>query len=333
MIYRSLRSTVPALAVGTLALAAGCTGQPTVVPAGSAGLDLPPSASAPVRADAKAVETAAQTATPRPRSRTQAPPRATPARNVVEATQRPARADAEQPTTPKAKAKVPVASAAAPRAATAALPPTGTYRYAVTGTSSLGPPPATSTLVVADGGAGRQLWTLDFRRQDGAGIVEELTLRQDNAGAHLTAYRLDASTGIAGVILEFAPERPALLSPSAGRAGTTWRFDLGTSEDGCATAKGVGTLLDPGSASSLRTFQITTTVRTVGPASCIQLNGERTQEIGHPRDSLLPTTIDSDLQGTVAGVAFAATIAAERAPTESRSPARPRILPADRLRR
>lgn len=214
-----------------------------------------------------------------------------------------------------------------------ALPAVGTYSYALSGTSSLGPPPATSTIAVADAGGGAQLWTVDSRRGDGAGMVEELTLSQDEAGIHLSTYRLDASTGIAGVILEFEPTEPVLLTPIAGNAGTIWPFDLGTSADGCATATGTGELLESAGAANRR-FRLTTTVRTVGPAFCVAIEGERTQEISHPAESLLPTRIASDLRGRVGGVPFTAVTRATRPPdaVDSAAGSTLPIVLADRVR-
>jgi hypothetical protein len=194
------------------------------------------------------------------------------------------------------------------------MPGPGTYTYTMTGTSSLGPAPRTSTITVADAGSGAQHWTVDSRREDGAGTVEELTLRQAAAGIYVSAYRLDASTGIAGVILEFTPTAPILLTPTAAKAGTTWPFDLGTSTDGCATAKGTGQLIDAGNATGTRQFRLTTTLHTVGPAFCVAIEGDRTEEIRHPTEAMLPTEIDSDLRGRVGGVPFTATTKARRPP-------------------
>jgi hypothetical protein len=299
-------------------------GQPTVVPAGSVGLEVSADqatttervASAPASAPGEREKSNAQTT-----ARKAPPPTVAKQRASIPEPSRPTdplpRAASKKALKPASK---PAAAAAAPLAAkadtAAALPRMGTYTYRLTGSSSLGPPPRTSTLTVADGGSGDQLWTLDQRREDGAGLIEELTLRREKDGIYLSAYRLDASTGIAGVVLVFKPDSPVLLTPAGGTAGTTWRFDLGTSTDGCATAKGVGALLDAGDARSARTFRLSTTLQTVGSAGCVQLDGERVQEISHPRQQLLPTLIDSNLRGTVAGVAFRATTEATRSPSE-----------------
>jgi hypothetical protein len=146
-------------------------------------------------------------------------------------------------------------------------------------------------------------------------MIEELTLRQNDTGVYLSAYRLDASTGIAGVILQFRPAAAVLLAPTSAKPGTTWPFDLGTSADGCATAKGTGEVLDPGDGTStlVRRFRLTTSLHTVGPALCVALEGERTEEIRHPVNTLLPNEIDSDMRGTVAGGPFTARTRATRA--------------------
>lgn len=324
-----------AACAGMAVLLAAACGQPNVVPAGSVGLEIPaePAAASvpaqPAPRTAPAAEPAAAKAT-KPPARLRGA-----AKKQVEAPVAAAVAPAQQPGAPRAKVQTkkaapgPAAKPAAPRMA--ALPGNGTYTYKLSGSSSLGPPPPTFTLTVSDAGSGAQLWTMDQRRKDGAGLIEELTMRRQTAGVALLAYRLDASTGLAGVILEFKPQRPVLLTPIGGEAGSTWRFDLGTSTDGCATAEGVGALLDAGDGSSARKFRLEATLRTVGAASCVQINGERVQEIAHPSDLLLPTLIDTNLQGTVAGVAFKAGTAATRSPSSGAAPQSSRpAMAADR---
>lgn len=334
------RAAVLGSAGALVVFVAGCGGQPSVVPAGSAGVEIAVQNSAPPAPDSGADDQPRPTRAPKaaaaagpkasePPARASAAAPAKKASSAATAVAAPAR---ELAVAPKTSASA-VGKRARPRTA-AALPGTGTYTYSVTGSSSLGPPSKTSTLTVADAGRGAQLWTLDSRREDGAGLIEELTLSRSDAGVQLSAYRLDASTGIAGVILEFAPAAPVLLTPSTGRSGTTWPFDLGISADGCAKAKGIGELLDPGRGTGDRLFRVTTTVRTVGPASCIALEGDRVQDISHPTTSLLPTRIESDLRGTVAGVAFKATTDATRSqPAGDTTGALQRIVAVDRVRR
>ncbi|MGQ0468155.1 MAG: hypothetical protein ACT4QG_22915 [Sporichthyaceae bacterium] len=309
---------------GLVVLLLAACGQPTVVPAGSAGLEVP---AEPRAAQAKpkappVAQPAAKAAKPSSKAVPAKKQAAAPAAEQVQAAEAPA--PQAQPTKAASSPKRP--------APPAALPGVGTYTYKLIGSSSLGPPPPTFTLTVADAGSGAQLWTMDQRRQDGAGLIEELTLRRQKAGVALSAYRLDASTGLAGVILEFNPDKPVLLTPSGGNAGSTWSFDLGTSTDGCATADGEGVLLDEGKGSALRMFRLTTTLRTVGSASCVRLEGERVQEISHPANLMLPNLIDSTLEGTVAGVAFKANTAATRSPAKGQVASRP-ALATDRVRR
>ncbi len=322
-----------------LLVAAGC-GQPTVVPAGSAGMEVPVEQVTQTATDTgstpdrpAATDARAATSEPtKPASKASTPAAAKKPQPAAVAAQTPEKPRGVSARSKPAKGTAAVATEPAAVEAAAALPRTGTYTYALTGTSSLGPPPPTSTLTVADAGSGAQLWTLDARRDDGAGLVEELTLRTEPAGVYMAAYRLDASTGIAGVILEFAPNKPVLLTPTAGKPGMTWPFDLGTSGDGCSAAKGVGELL-PGSAST-HIFRLTTTVRTVGPASCVQIAGKRVQEITYPKASFLPTRIDSDLQGKVAGVPFKAATDATRSQSSDSAASTPhQDLAADRVRR
>lgn len=317
---------------GLAALFLAACGQPSVVPAGSVGLEVPGEPQAATAAPEAKAPGGGEPAAPASKSSGKTPTAS--AKKRAEAPAGPAQV-AEAPA-PKAQAQIQAkkaASAASPKRPApgpAALPEAGTYTYKLTGSSSLGPPPPTLTLTVAEAGAGAELWTMDQRREDGAGLIEELTLHREKSGVSISAYRLDASTGLAGVILEFKPKKPVLLTPGGGKAGSTWSFDLGTSTDGCATANGEGVLVDVGDDASARKFRLTSTLRTVGPASCVQLNGERVQEISHPTDRLLPILIDSNLQGTVAGVAFKATTAATRS-ASAQTASRPEPA-ADRVR-
>ncbi|MGQ0624864.1 MAG: hypothetical protein ACT4PP_09505 [Sporichthyaceae bacterium] len=304
---RRIRRPILAAAV---ALLAACGGQPTVVPAGSAGLEIP---------QGKPRATTVTDELPTSSEASRAPKAERPSDNTPKqkVPRKPDRSAKAGTAAPAEAVPAPPDEVSAPKSAPVglALPAPGAYTYAVTGTTTLGPPPPTSTLTVADAGQGSQLWTLDTRREDGAGLIEELTMSSSPGGVYLSAYRLDASTGIAGVILEFAPPEPVLLTPAAGKAGRTWRFDLGRSKDGCSTATAKGELIDPGdpaSAKSVRHFRLTTTVRTDGPASCVQVTGARIQDIHHGATSMLPIKLDSDLQGDVAGVAFTATTRSTR---------------------
>lgn len=343
------RSAAAGFTGAVLLLAGGCGGLPTVVPAGSAGMEVAPDAprSQPATAGpeqaAAATRTASPPAAPRaPRPVAAAVPRAAEGAPVLSARGTPASGPKAGPRARALSAadrggaagsRPAAAPAASPRGRVtgppaAALPAAGTYAYALSGTSSLGPPPRTSTITVAEAGAGRQLWVVDSRRADGAGMVEELTLDRREAGpagagVYMTAYRLDASTGFAGVILEFAPASPVLLTPAAAPPGTTWRFDLGTSADGCAAATGTGEVLDPDAGSAVRRFRLTTTLVTVGPALCVAIAGERTQEIRHPAASLLPIRIDSDMRGRVGAAPFTATTRATRASDAADGASRP----------
>ncbi len=207
-----------------------------------------------------------------------------------------------------------------------ALPQVGDYSYAMTGTSSLGKPPATMKLQVAKaGGADEQIWTLDARREDGAGIIEELTLGRQDDGVYLSAYRLDGSTGIAAIVLEFSPPSPVLLEPDAAKPGQSWSFDM-ESKDGCTTAHTEGVLVSEakagGGTASLRHIRLTQTLKTVGPPTCPAVTAKRVQDTYHAVDVALPTRIDSDLNGSLGAVPVKANTQATLTSPTPKSPAR-----------
>jgi hypothetical protein len=278
-----------------VALVAGCGGQPDVTPAGDAGLDVPYDDANPG---------AAGTAKPVP-SAAPAKPGATPPPAI------PLPGGTFQPPKPVKTGKpgaTPVPGVPVPPPAGGlTLPQPGDYTYALTGTSSLGKPPSTMKAQVAGtAGTDEQIWTLDARRPDGAGIIEELTLARQADGIYLSAYRLDASTGIAAVVLEFAPPTPVLLEPDAGKAGQTWEFDL-ESKDGCAAAHTAAVLVSAGKpggdgANALRHVRLTTTLKTIGPPTCASISAKRVQDTYHAPAAALPTRIDNDLSGSLGAI-------------------------------
>lgn len=273
-----------------LLLVAGCGGQPNVTPAGSAGLDVPyddtaaPGAKPSASASALPSGASPPPVIPLPGSTFSAPKPVKPVKGG----------------TPKPGAAVPVASGAL------VLPELGDYSYAMTGTSSLGKPPAVMKLQVAKaGGNEEQIWTLDARRDDGAGIIEEFTLVRQDDGVYLSAYRMDASTGIAAIVLEFAPPSPVLLEPDAAKVGQPWSFDL-ESKDGCSTVHTEGVVVSeakPGSGpSSLRHIRLTQNLKTIGPPTCPAVTAKRVQDTYHSAGVALPARIDSDLNGSLGAV-------------------------------
>lgn len=203
-----------------------------------------------------------------------------------------------------------------------ALPALDTYSYALSGTSTLGPPPKTMKLNVSATATTpvAQLWSVDARRGDGGGIVEDLTLTRQDDGIYLSGYRLDASTGIAEVALDFAAPTPVLFTPDGGPAGRAWSFDL-KSTDGCATAHGEGVVVAPGSATAPRHFKLTLALRSVGPATCVALTGKRVFDFIHPVGALLPSRLDAVLDGRLAGVPVQSDTEATAAPAP-KTPAR-----------
>lgn len=280
-------------------LLGGCGGQPQVTPAGSAGLEAPyddsvpgagTSTSRPIASPSPDASASPPPAIPLP-SGTFSPPK--PVKRGKGGRAAPAAPDGDAPVDPPRNALV--------------LPKLGTYTYALTGSSSLGKPPATMKLAVdnADGGD-EQIWTQDARRPDGAGIIEELTLSRQADGIYMSAYRIDGSTGIAAVVLEFAPPTPVLLEPDGAKPGQTWKFDL-ESKDGCTAAHTDAVLVSdakPGGdgTTSLRHVRLTTTLRTIGPPTCAAVSAKRVYDTYHAAGAALPTRIDSDLSGTLGGI-------------------------------
>ncbi|HUR74195.1 MAG TPA: hypothetical protein VMZ00_07955 [Sporichthya sp.] len=294
---RSGRSSQAAALAALLLLVGGCGGQPTVTPAGSAGLDVPyDDAAAPGGKPSASAERLASEATPLP---------AIPLPGSTFAPPKPAKPGKGTKTAPPGVPVVPAASGLA-------LPQVGTYSYAMTGTSSLGKPPATMKAEVATAGGGdEQLWTLDARRDDGSGMIEEITLGRQDDGVYLSAYRLDASTGIAAIVLEFAPAAPVLLEPDIGKPGQTWAFDM-ESKDGCASVHTEGVLVSeakPGgaAAAALRHIRLTQNLKTVGPPTCPSVTAKRVQDFYHAAGVALPNRIDSDLSGTLGAIPVKAT--------------------------
>jgi hypothetical protein len=297
---------------------AGC-GAPSVTPAGSAGMIIPyvDPVAATTLAVAAPPPTAATTAAPtvnhRANPKGSATPAAVPASEpVATAAAAPVAAvSAPKPKPKPAPAKTHVITGK-PVEENLALPKEGTYNYALTGSSSIGPPAATMHLTVGDGSPSGQLWTLDGRRSDGGGLVEEFTLTRDADGIHLHTYRLDASTGTAGVILDFQPSAPLLFEPDRAATGQTWEFDM-TSTDGCASSHTTATMVAAGGPGSLRHLRLHSDLNTIGPVSCIPVHGQRTEDLYHPSNAVLPSRIDSDLSGTLAGIPVRATTSATTA--------------------
>jgi hypothetical protein len=283
----------------TAALLAGCGGQPTVTPAGSAGLDVP-------YADTGTAVTGRTGPTAAPSVPGSTPLPAIPLPGSTFAAPKPAKPGkgGSPRVTPAPGSGLVPAPVVDNRLA---LPALGDYTYALNGTSSLGKPPSTMKAGVAAGsGADEQIWTLDARRDDGSGMIEEITLGRQDDGVYLSAYRLDASTGIAAIVLEFAPTAPVLLEPDTAKPGQTWSFDM-ESKDGCASVHTEGVLVSeakPGgtAAATLRHVRLTQNVKTVGPPTCPSVTAKRVQDFYHVARAAFPNRIDSDLNGTLGAV-------------------------------
>lgn len=212
----------------------------------------------------------------------------------------------------------------APGAGEIALPALGTYSYALAGTSTLGTPPKTMKLNVSATATTpvAQLWSIDARRGDGSGIVEDLMLTRQDGGVYLSGYRLDASTAIAEVILDFATPTPVLFTPDGGAVGRTWSFDL-KSKDGCAAAHGEGVVATTGTAAAPRHFKLSIALKAIGPATCVALTGKRVLNFYHPVGALLPSRLDAVLDGRLAGVPVQSDTHATSAPGAPKTAARP----------
>lgn len=324
-------------ALGAVVMLSGCGGSDPVIPAGAAGLELPVEA-APASAQAAPLPTGDQAAAPGSRAPAVPRPEPTPAASAGKPAQtqpvdaakpKPAKAgEAGKPGEPAnapAPAKPKEAESKAVTASAVALPALGTYSYALTGTSTFGPAAPTMSLTIVQGAAtGQQFWTQDARRDDGSGIIEELTLHRQDDGIYLSAYRLDVSTGLAGLILEFAPKAPVLLAPDRAGPGQRWEFDL-ESADGCATAHTEGVVIADGQGGGkavARHLRLTSVVTSTPLPACPPVAAERVQDIHHPMGLFLPSRSDSDLDGTLAGVPAAATSRAALDSGPAQQPAR-----------
>lgn len=295
--------------VGLVGLTAGCSNDSSETAGPGPGSDATRASASP---------NPSRTATPPAPLPVGAPPPAIPLPEGVSTLAPPS-----PPTKGKGKKGRPAPGKTAPPAATEdvlALPAPGTYAYALIGTTSLGRPPADLDLTVAaaaGAGPGAQVWTFDGRRDDGSGLLEELTLGRQADGIYLSGYRLEASSGIAGVTLAFTPPKPVLLEPDRAKPGQTWSYDL-ESTDGCQAAHVDAVLVSDAKVASAgsRHVRLTTTVRTVGPPTCPSISAKRVQDNYHPAAALLPSRMDSDLQGSLAGIPVRADTEATLMPPE-----------------
>lgn len=116
------------------------------------------------------------------------------------------------------------------------LPAAGTYTYDVSGTSSLGALPPTTTFVVEDIAGQRQRWTLNRPDRDGQATRETLELLSDFDGLRIAAHRIEHTTPAGPLVIDLAAaQRPPLYVPYFRKPGE-WSFDL-SSADGCYSAR------------------------------------------------------------------------------------------------
>jgi hypothetical protein len=212
---------------------------------------------------------------------------------------------------PKTAAIAPTTRRAAAKAATAdaalAMPAAGSQVYDMSGTSSLGPPPRTMSLTVADvpGVAGAQRWTFEARTPDGNGVTEDLALGRGPDGVYMSGYRLELSRGI-GVTFDFAPATAVLLFPDRPRTGRSWEFEM-VSNDGCAKVHTEGILVAAaGGDARERHIRLSSALVGTHKPACVEVDAHRILDVWQSAGSALPTRLDTDFTGSVSGVPFTA---------------------------
>lgn len=186
-------------------------------------------------------------------------------------------------------------------ASTLAMPAPGPRVYDMAGTTSLGAPPTTMSLAVADvpDRPAAQTWTFEARTAAGTGVIEGLTLERGAGGVRLAGYHLELTRGIS-VTFDFTSAKPVLLFPDRPRAGRPWEWTL-VSDDGCATVRTTGVLVAPSDAGAGH-LRVTSDLVSTGRPACVAVDLHRVQEVWHAPGGALPTRLDSDLDGTIAGV-------------------------------
>jgi hypothetical protein len=178
------------------------------------------------------------------------------------------------------------------------MPAVGSYNYDLAGHSNLGTFPKRMRLTISAARGGAQLWTLDASNPDGSGVFEELTVSHRADGVYLSSYHLRAAGDLVGVDLKFSSPDPVPLLPDRTPTGRTWSFDL-NSDDGCVNTHTVGTAAK--AAAGSRHLHLVTTAAPSGKAGCTRIEATRTQDLWVPDGSLLPSRIDVELDGKLAG--------------------------------
>jgi hypothetical protein len=176
------------------------------------------------------------------------------------------------------------------------LPAPGEHKYDLTGSSNLGPVPREMRLTVGDAGGAAQKWTLDATNSDGSGVIEQLTLARHADGLYLSAYHLQASSSLLGVDLTFIPSTAVLLLPDGARS---WTFDM-ISTDGCVKTHTTAVAAAAGAAGA-RQLHMVAGASPTGKADCAPIDAKRTQDFSFPGNTYLPTRMDTDLSGHMAG--------------------------------
>jgi hypothetical protein len=187
------------------------------------------------------------------------------------------------------------------------VPEPGRYLYDVTGSSSLGPVPATASLTVEGLGAHDQRWTTDHRDGQGRGSVEVLTLSAQDDGLHLLGYRVDHTTSLGSLTLDFLPGGDPVFLPHNLSPGQGWSFDL-RSRDGCTTAHTTATAKRmaedttvEGAPVKADVVALSTVVTSSGAAGCASLDLRLERTSWFSRESRLPYRDERRLDGRYAG--------------------------------
>jgi hypothetical protein len=120
-----------------------------------------------------------------------------------------------------------------PAGATPAKPATpGTYTEDNSGTSTFGPPPAKSPLIV-DAPAGTRQHSTSDMRAGGKGSVGETTLDYKPEGVYLVEVKVTTYTGTGfNQTLDFVGNPPPLAAPTGVKPGQSVDFDLSSNPPG-----------------------------------------------------------------------------------------------------
>jgi hypothetical protein len=195
------------------------------------------------------------------------------------------------------------------------LPAEGRYVYDLSGTSSPGRLPSSSTLAVSSSGPNRQRWSIDAKDQQGEGWQEAFGVEESPDGLLLSTYRLEYFS-VARVTIEFDLSPSAVFVPRPMTLGRKWAFDAVT-KDGCyrvhseGVVSGVDNAVSAGAAAyQADVLDTTNTLTTVGPPSCQRLDLRQSRRTSFDRASRLVVRDEIHNAGTFAGFPFQSDVTA-----------------------